>query len=238
MIPRYRRLILLGIFLTSWASIAAASPRCEDKAVIDRLEERLKCLSTIKCSGMGFANSRAWANAADDALEENSVRIKQERISSEFSATKRAAWSAMFELRRQTLFGMRDFFRSFSLTATTADYHPASKRYECRASLSFDRDTLDTAFLWSAFFGVYADAYAVRADNQIAGGIDPMPEIMDGVRMLIAYQKQCMGDTRRFALQPTESDVLIVLYPGYYVPGCMPIPTSNKTVSFLLSTRN
>ncbi len=235
---RISRLILLCILSVSWTSIAAASPRCENRQVLDRLAERLKCASTIKCSGMGFANSTAWANAADDVLEENSVRIKQERISSEFSATKKAAWSAMFELRRQTLFGMRDFFRSFSLSATTVDYHPASKRYECRATLSFDRDALDTALLWSAFFGVYADAYAVRADNQIAGGVDPMPEIMDGVRMLVAYQKRCMSDTRRFALQPTESDVLIVLYPGYYVPGCMPTPPSNKTESFLLSTRD
>lgn len=187
---------------------------------------------------MGFVNSRAWANARDDALEENAVRIKQERIASDFSATKKAAWSAMFELRRQTLFGMRDFFRSFSLTATTVDYHPASKRYECRASLSFDRDTLDTAFLWSALFGVYADAYAARADSQIDRGIDPMPEIMDGVRMLVAYEKRCMSDTRRFALQPTDADVLIVLYPGYYVPNCMPNPTSNKIESFSLSARD
>jgi len=102
-----------------------------------------------------------------------------------------------------------------------ADIHAANQpRY---------RDTLDTAFLWSAFFGVYADAYAV---------IDPMPELMDGVRMLVAYEKRCMSDTRRFALQPTDSDVLIVLYPGFYVPGCMPTPTSNKTESFLLGARN
>lgn len=235
---RISRLILLYIFFTSWASLAAASPRCEDKAVIDRLEERLKCASTIKCSGMGFADSKGWASATDESLEANSASIKQERISPEFSATKKAAWSAMFELRRQTLFGMRSFFRSLSVTATTVDYNPGSKRYECRANLSFDRDTLDTAFLWSAFFGVYADAYAARADSQIDRGIDPMPELMDGVRMLVAYEKRCMSDTRRFALQPTDSDVLIVLYPGYYVPGCMPTPTSNKTESFLLSTRN
>ncbi|WP_425989971.1 hypothetical protein [Afipia sp. DC4300-2b1] len=236
--PRRNTLISLWFFPWLWISNASASPTCEDREVIDRLEERLKCASTIKCSGMGFENSKAWANATDEVLEENSVRIKQERISSEFSATKKSAWSAMFELRRQTLFGMRSFFRSFSLTARTVDYNPARGRYECRASLSFDRDTLDAAFLWTALFGVYADEYAARADSQIDRGIDPMPEIMDGVRVLVAYQKRCMSDTRRFALQPTDSDVLIVLYPGFYVPGCMPTPASNKTESFLLGVRN
>ena len=185
-----------------------AAVSCNDKAVIDEFIGTYVCGSEglFECASVGFTYQQLKSLGSEEIRRLVTPKLSKamSTIRSEYGATKNATRFSdyLVGLYVNAFLGAKTVVASVNVT--TSDYNPTIKRYECRATIKFDADSLNGFVLLAVTLASIGNPRdQVFLDGALKSNDEALMDIFKGATKNQATSGMSkIGNTVSFAVQP------------------------------------